>query len=586
MTMLSRIEIRDFALIEQATLTPDSGLLILTGETGAGKSILIDAIGALGGGKVGRDVIRHGQSRASVEAVFTDPSEFLPKGLLTELGLTDHEEHDELPEDELILSREILAAGKTICRVNGRLVSLSVLRDIASYLIDIHGQHDQQAIFKTETHLSILDRFGAEPVAQAISNWESVLAEYHVCQRKLQALGQDPAERARRIDMLRYQTQDIEAARPKPGEDEKLTLRRKIVANAEKISLALSDACELLNGDSSDSILSSLARVAGKIEPATSLLPDLSDTVAQIRENLYALQNAAGDLRSALENVECDPGELETIDERLDQLYRLKKKYGGSLEAVLKFHQQALIQLEELADGEAQFEKLQKQKMLIRHRLIEVGSQLTSLRRTTADRLELHIAKELGDLGMKGVRFAVNFDPGENGHDQFSRTGLDKIEFLISANPGEPLKPLIRIASGGEASRIMLAIKSILAEADRIPVLIFDEIDTGVSGRTASRVADKLSQLARSRQIFCITHLAQIAAMADQHLLIEKTSDDERTRTRLTELTTEGRLEEIARLLSGGVGDQTARQLAGQLLQQAERFKAENVHGDRAAVVN
>lgn len=584
--MLSRIEIRDFALIEQAILTPETGLLILTGETGAGKSILIDAIGALGGGKVGRDVIRHGQERAAVEAVFTDPQQDLPADLLSELGLAESADPDETSPGELILSREILASGKTVCRVNGRMVSLSVLRDIASFLIDIHGQHDQQAIFRTETHLSMLDRYGAEPVSAALQGWDAILHEYQACRRQLNALGQDPSERARRVDMLRYQTSEIEAARPRPGEDEKLSQRRKIVANAEKISLALSEACDLLNGDSSDTILQRLALVASRVDPATAMIPELSDTTAQIRESLYTLQNAAGDLRSALENVESDPGELERIDERLDQLFKLKKKYGGSLEAVLQFHQQARRQLDELADGEALFDRLQKQKTMIRQRLLEAGNLLSGLRRSAADRLEQQITRELGDLGMKGVRFAVSIEPMDDSQDSFSRNGLDKIEFLISANPGEPVKPLTRIASGGEASRIMLAIKSVLADADRIPVLIFDEIDAGVSGRTASRVAIKLSQLAKNRQIFCITHLAQIAAMADQHLLIEKTSDDEKTRTRLTELDAQGRLEELARLLSGGVGDQTARLLADQLLQQAASIKSGDVPAGREPLAN
>ncbi|HAL74698.1 MAG TPA: DNA repair protein RecN [Clostridiales bacterium] len=564
--MLARIEINDFALIEKAVLTPGSGLLILTGETGAGKSILIDAIGALSGSKVGRDVIRHGQSRAMVEAVFTEPSHDLPDGLLTQLGLAGDDPDEDLT-DELILSREIQASGKSVCRVNGRLVALSVLRDISSYLIDIHGQHDQQAIFRTETHLSILDRYAGDPVSEATKAWQMIMSEFQTCLRQLNALGQDPAERARRVDMLRYQIQEIEAARPKTGEDDRLAQRRKIVANAEKITIALSEACELLNGDSSVTILTSLARVANRIEPATALLPELAETACQIRENLYALQNAAAELRDALEHVECDPGELEKIDERLDQLFRLKKKYGGTLEAVLQFHQQARQQLDDLADGEAQFEKLTKQKDLIRLRLIAAGRRLSALRRSAAEQLEQHIARELGDLGMKGIRFAVSIEELSTNQDHYAGSGLDKIEFLISANPGEPLKPLIRIASGGEASRIMLAIKSILAEADRIPVLIFDEIDTGVSGRTASRVADKLSQLSRHRQIFCITHLAQIAAMADQHLLIEKISDEETTRTQLTELDADGRKEELARLLSGGVGDQTARQLASQLLE-------------------
>jgi DNA repair protein RecN (Recombination protein N) len=571
--MLARIEIRDFALIEKAVLTPGCGLLILTGETGAGKSILIDAIGALGGGKVGRDIVRHGQDRATVEAVFQDADRYLPPEVLRDLGLIDPEDPDSEGLSELILSREIQQSGKTACRVNGRLVSLSVLRDLTAGLIDIHGQHDQQAIFKAETHLQMLDRFGAEPVADAFKIWESALNDFTACQRQLNSLGQDPAERARLADMLRFQTEEIEAARLKAGEDEKLTQRRKIVANAGKISAALAESCELLNGDSSASILASLGQLVNRVEPATALLPDLAETLSQVRESLYTLQNSALDLRNALEAVECDPGELERIDARLDMLFRLKKKYGGSVEAVMQFGREARLRLDDMADSEARFDKLQKQKVALRQKLITAGERLTAVRRQAADRLEKAIARELEDLGMKGVRFAVNLEPVDPGHDQFAKSGLDRTEFLISANPGEPLKPLVRIASGGEASRIMLAIKSILARADQIPVLIFDEIDSGVSGRTAGRVAAKLQMLSRDRQIFCITHLAQIAAMADQHILIEKSSSEGETRTHLHPLDDQGRVSELARLLSGGVGDDTARELAARLLEQANEFR-------------
>lgn len=579
--MLARIEIHDFALIEKAVLTPGSGLLILTGETGAGKSILIDAIDALSGGRVGRDMIRHGQDRATVEAVFQNPGRYLSPELMQELGLSDSIDSDE--QTDLILSREILTSGKSSCRVNGRLVPLNVLRDLAAGLIDIHGQHDQQAIFKTETHTQLLDRYGAEPVTEAHTGWLQLLQEYQACLRQLAAMGQDPAERARLADMLQYQTREIEAARIKEGEDEKLTQRRKLVANAEKISLALSDACELLNGDSSGTILASLSQVVSRVDPASEMLPELTETAAQIRESLYVLQNAASDLRAGLDSVECDPGELERIDERLDLLFRLKKKYGGTLAAVMQFHQQAKQKLEQLADGEALFEKTQQQKAAIRRRLIDQGNKLSEIRLQAADRLQAHIASELGDLGMKGIHFAVSIEPMDIGHDQFSKNGLDKIEFLISANPGEPLKPLVRIASGGEASRIMLAVKSILAQADQIPVLIFDEIDTGVSGRTAGRVAAKLQQLSRNRQVFCITHLAQIAAMADQHLLIEKIAENGKTRTQLQMLDADGREIELARLLSGGVGDVTARNLASQLLEQAAEFRHSLVPADTAS---
>ena len=566
--MLDRIEIHDFALIETAILTPGSGLLILTGETGAGKSILIDAIGALSGSKTGRDMIRHGQDRASIEAVFSDSSQYLPDALLDDLGLNLTENAESC---DLILSREILATGKSICRINGRLVALSLLRDVASCLIDIHGQHDQQAIFKTDTHLQLLDQYGSPSVTDRLTKWHAVFSDYQACRRKLQDLGDDPAGRARQADMLDYQVKEIEAARIRSGEDVKLAERRKLVANSEKINFALAEALEILNGEGETAILPALSRTTARLDAVAAHLPGFSETAEQVKESFYILQSAVDDVRGALESVESDPGELERLDERIDQLVRLKKKYGGTLDAVIRYSEQAAEQLAMLLDSEAMVDSLLKQKAEIGRNMINAGQRLSDFRREAAVRLESHITRELGDLGMKGIRFAVHFDHLQEDPDHATRFGLDKIEFLISANPGEPLKPLARIASGGEASRIMLAIKSILAEADRIPVLIFDEIDAGVSGHTAGRVADKLRQISTNRQVFCITHLAQIAAMADQHVLIEKTADSDRTWTRLQTLDRDGRLSELARLLSGGTGDDEARLLAGKLLQHAEK---------------
>ncbi|HBP38096.1 MAG TPA: DNA repair protein RecN [Clostridiales bacterium] len=568
--MLSRIEIQDFALIQKAVFSPGPGLLILTGETGAGKSILIDAISVLGGGRINRDVIRHGQDKASVTAVFQQADRYLPPELLSQLGFTDAQSGE---DEDLILSREILSSGKSICRVNGRLVSLSVLKDLSSCLIDIHGQHDQQAIFQTGTHLQLLDRYGAQSVEKPLQHYWAALREYQQCLQQMGELGQDPGERARQMDMLNYQVQEIDSARVRIGEDEQLALRRRVVANAGKIRAALEESYELLDGDSEETILAGLSQVLNRIDGAARSLPELSEPRDLLQETLYTLQNISGDLRKAQESVDCDPGELERIDERQDQLFKLKKKYGGSLRDVLDFGQKAKARLEQLVDGEARYAQLQAEQKAIRQSLLDLGQLLTAARRTAAAKLEQQITRELAGLGMKSVRFAVDFQATDSSSQHFPSSGLDQVEFLISANPGEPLKPLVRIASGGEASRIMLAVKSILAQADKIPVLIFDEIDTGVSGRTAGRVAEKLVQLSRGRQIFCITHLAQIAAMADAHYLIEKSAEGDQTRTRLRELGASDRELELARLLSGGVGDETARCLAEQLLQQAVQIK-------------
>ncbi|NLK88704.1 MAG: DNA repair protein RecN [Clostridiaceae bacterium] len=569
--MLERIEIHDIALIETAVLSPGAGLLILTGETGAGKSILIDAIGALTGSKTNRDMIRFGQDRATIEAVFTDYASAFPPELLDELGISREDDPD---TEELLLSREILASGKTVCRINGRVVPLGLLRDVASYLIDIHGQHDQQAIFKTETHLHLLDRYGAQPLADALATWQEIYADYQTCRRKLQALGTDPAERARRTDILDYQIKEIEAAGIYSGEDEKLLLRRRVLANTEKIKLALAESLEMLSGEDETAILNELSRTSSRLDVVTAHLPDLAETAALVRESFYNLQNATDDIRAALDDLEIMPGELEKLDERIDQLTMLKRKYGGTLTSVLQFQQTAQEELAELKDSEALFNGLEKQKVRLGRQLIDQGYLLSRCRQEAAAGLEAHITRELGDLGMKGVRFTVRFAPVQDDPDLAGRHGLDQVEFLISANPGEPMKPLARIASGGEASRIMLAIKSILAEADQIPVLIFDEIDAGVSGHTAEKVAEKLMRLSRTRQIFCITHLAQIAAMADRHILIEKITQSDQTRTRLHLLDHAGRSQEIARLLAGSSGEKEAEILASKLLDQAAVSKS------------
>ena len=429
--MLSRIEIQDFALIEHTVLTPGAGLLILTGETGAGKSILIDAISALGGGRISREVIRHGQNKATVEAVFQNAGRSLPQELLDSLGLAGSEPGGDPAaseaDEDLILSREIQSSGKSVCRVNGRLVSLTVLRDLAACLIDIHGQHDQQAIFQTATHLQLLDRFGAEPVNQAWQNYQSVLKEYQQVWRDMNELGQDPAERARQLDMLQFQTREIEMARIKPGEDEDLARRRRIVANAGKIRDALSAAYDQLDGDAPDTVLASLGQVISRVEPAARHLPELAGPLGQLQEALYTLQNTAGDLRGALDTVECDPNELERLDERLDLLFRLKKKYGGTLAAVQDFYRDISRRLEQLTDGEARYEQLQKQQQKLHQNLLQQGGRLSSLRQAAAARLEQEITRELGDLGMKGVQFAVQMTATEPQSNHFDRTGLDQV---------------------------------------------------------------------------------------------------------------------------------------------------------------
>ncbi len=571
--MLVRVEITDFALIDHTVLEADAGLLMMTGETGAGKSILIDAISALCGSRMRRDMIRHGCERAVIEAMFEQADQWLPERLWSEI----HPENDHAADEEeagcLILSREFQASGRSICRINGRLVPLNLLRDCTSYLIDIHGQHDQQAIFRTETHIQLLDRFAGEPVSFSLGRYQRVLQAWRETRRQLKDLGADPSERARMLDMLQYQTKEIEAARIQTGEDETLTARRRLLAHAEKIQQALILAYDRLNGDDDYAVMTSLGIVNENIASAAVHTRDLDETAEQIDQAMILLQTAAEELREWTERSELDPAELIMVDERLDLLYRLKNKYGGSIESVLDFYEKASDQLDHLADGEAEYERLTVRLRQLEEKLVERAAELSQARRQAAAELEKRLMAELKDLGMPAVRFAVQISDQARA-SRFQANGFDLVEFSLSANPGEPLKPLTQIASGGEASRMMLAIKVILAEADQIPVLIFDEIDAGVSGHTADRVAEKLLHISRHRQVFCITHLAQLAAMADRHLLIEKRTRNDRTSSHLTRLSPEQRREELGRLLSGGVGQQQAITLAGQLLEQAETLRS------------
>ncbi len=594
--MLVQVEITDFALIDRAVLAPGAGLTVLTGETGAGKSILIDAISVLCGSRASRELIRHGKDKAVIEAVFEGDLDCLPGKLLSELGLKETADAGRETEnetggvekarpdepDELILTREVQASGRTVCRLNGRLIPLSLLRELSSSLIDIHGQHDQQAIFRSEMHLQLLDRFGKEAIAEAKRPYQEALRAWRQCRRQMTELGDDPAQRERMLDMLRYQVQEIEAANIKPQEDERLSERRRLLANAEKIIQSLSEAYDLLTEDQPLSVLTALGLISEKTGAAARHVRGLEETHQQVEEGLILLQSAADDIRTRLDGLELDPAQLDQIDERLDLLYRLKQKHGGSLEMVLRFFEQAKQKLESLDAGEAAYEKLLQRRRQLEERLIELGSALTQARREQANLLEKAIAAQLKDLGMPNIRFAVTFQPRllaqnrqDSGKASFKAQGMDDVAFEFSANPGEPLKPLSKIASGGEASRIMLAIKVILAQADQIPVLIFDEIDSGVSGHTADRVAEKLMKLSRRRQVFCITHLAQIAAMADAHLFVMKSATDNRTSSTLTVLNQNQRSEELGRLLSGGTGQQEARQLADRMLRQACRIRQE-----------
>ncbi|MBE5038895.1 DNA repair protein RecN [Ructibacterium gallinarum] len=563
--MLRELHIKNIAVIEEVTVSFGDGFHVLTGETGAGKSILIDSINMALGERSAKDLIRTGAEKAEVDVVF-EPSPAAAEKLL-ELGI-------ETEDDLLYISRQIGVDGKSKCRINGHLVPLSVLREASACLLTIHGQNDNQSILSPKTHIHFVDDYG---------NYDALLQEYgkqyqkvSEINRKLTKLLVDETERLRKIDLLSYQVNEIRAAQLKSDEEEELEERRSYLAHIEQIAENTESAYAALYGDESqaaaydqigaavrdlESVVSYDTRIAGFHEILTSVLAELEDVTH--------------DLKSYAEDIDYQPGELNQVEERLEVYATLKRKYGGSAEAVLKYCEEAQAELDEIENSDAARESLRAELEKEQKVLHEKGLALSAAREEAAISLQTRIMEELSDLDMQKMRFSVCVQPLENadGTIRYTPLGCDHVEFLISANPGEELKPLQKIASGGEMSRIMLAIKSVLADSDIVETLIFDEIDTGVSGRAAQKIAEKIGMLARSHQILCITHLAQIASMADVHFLIEKSSDDTHTRTTVTMLDEEERKTELARIIGGVKITDLTLQAAQEMLDMAAVLK-------------
>lgn len=563
--MLWRLVIDRLALIEHAELEPGEGFSVITGETGAGKSLLLGAVAAISGAQVSKDLIRSGAETALVEGVFLHVREHF----------SDDEEvlsYFEEGEDQLILAREIRRNGRNICRVNGRMVPLSFLRRIGDRLADIHGQNDRQQIFRADKHLGILDRFGDSRLQEAKEAYKRAYRASQELARKEKELLADPEERQLLTDRLRYQINEIREIDPQDNEDQSLAERRELLANQEKLNKGLSRVLDYLSdeggagGERESSASACLA-------PAYDILLELSpyaETIGKLAESIdrciEEVNEAVSTVYQLLDSLESKAGELEETDKRLDQITRLKRKYGGDIPHVKAYLAKAESRLESIEAAAEMADQLQEKRQLMDSVLEKRGLTLREARYETAEKLSSAITRELAELGMAQAEFRVHFR--ELPLSQAGPQGMEQCEFLLSANRGEALKPLARTASGGEASRIMLAIKVILAEADDTPLLIFDEIDAGISGRTTQVVAEKLKELSRSHQILCVTHQAQIAAKADAQFMIYKESDDERTRTFIRPLDQAEREYEIARLLSGDKEDERSLQLARQLLSE------------------
>lgn len=549
--MLRLLHIENIAVIERADILFEPGFNVMTGETGAGKSIVIDAISAILGERAYRDMIRTGMQKASVRAIFEDVAQY---PWFAENGVPY--------ESETTVQREIYLDGKNVCRVNGVPVTVSVLRQLGIQLINIHGQHDSASLFDETYHLSFLDSFACNEAL--LENYGEKYRNVVSLQREIQRLSMDESEKLRRMETLRYQIEEISRADLKAGEDETLEARRKMLQNSEKLSEGLQDAAVCLDGDEDSqgaaALLSEAERALARISRYDDSLSQLHDTASDL---MYQIQDVAEQLRDRLYQLSYSADELEQIEDRLDTIHRLRRKYGATCEDILAFLASAQAELDEMEFSGDRLEQLKGKLERAQKDAWEAAYELREARKQASERLTARILEELSQLDMKKVRFTCEFSETE-----LTPAGADAVAFYMSANLGEALKPLNKVASGGELARIMLALKNVLAEKDHVPTLIFDEVDTGVSGRAAQRVAEKLHQVSKSKQVLCVTHLPQLAALADTHLLIAKGERDGRTFTTVEPLDLEGRKAELARIIGGANITETTLKTAEEMLRQ------------------
>lgn len=539
--MLEHLHIRNVALIKESEISFGDGLNILTGETGAGKSMIIDSLQFALGGRAGKDFLRHGEKQAAVEALFSVQSQALTEKL-AENGIAPEE------DGTLLITRTLSEAGKSVCRINGSTVTVGMLKEIAEDMIDIYGQHEHQSLLNPVKHIRLLDRFCGAGFGEAMEEYKNSRQRLKDLEKQLAILIGDESQREQRMDMLLFQKEEIEAAELQKGEEDALLEQKKRLSSMERLIRLTGESVTLLydGDDRAPSACDQLGDALAKLQEAAEYDAALSPLADALADGYAAVEDCARELKREAEKQEADPEELERIEERLQLFYKLKRKYGGSIEAVLEFYEKAVQELEFLSNSSEKAAELSAKKAAEEKRLSALAETLTARRRATAEQVEEQIETALHDMEMKHARFHIQIEEKAD----WGADGKDKVEFLISANAGEPLKPLAKIASGGEMSRVMLALKTVLVDADEIGTFIFDEIDTGVSGRTARRVGEKMRFLGGKRQLLCITHLPQIAAMADNHFLIEKESDAGETVTRVTALDEEGAVREVARLMN------------------------------------
>ncbi|MBC1777476.1 DNA repair protein RecN [Listeria booriae] len=562
--MLQELTIRNFAIIESLNLSFQEGMTVLTGETGAGKSIIIDALGLLVGGRGSVDFIRHGEEKLEIQGLFTiNPQN---KGCLEALESNGIDASDHM----VVLERTLFQSGKNTCRINGKLATTGVLREIGSRLIDIHSQHEHQELMNDEFHLQLLDRFAWKEIAPTLSQYEAKYAEYKEMKAKWHNWTKNEQELAQRLDMLRFQQDEITNADLRLGEEEALMEQKHVLANFEKINENLQNAYTALQGEERG--LEFVSEAMRYVGAASDILPEFKTLSESVASSFYLLEESAMQIRQELDKLEFQPDELDTIESRLNELNQLKRKYGKTVEAIIHYNEEIDQEILELSDRETHLGQLEKELASAKQDLQKLAEKLTTIRQKAAKQLEKQIKNELNQLYMEKAIFQVNFATPAS---EFTENGIDKVAFYMSTNPGEPLKPLSRIASGGELSRMMLALKTIFSRHQGITSIIFDEVDTGVSGRVAQAIAEKIYAVAVGSQVLCISHLPQVAAMADHHFYISKTTTANRTMTSVTALSGDEKVEEISRMIAGIEVTDVTKQHATEMLTQATKIKSE-----------
>lgn len=562
--MLHSLYLENIALIEKLGIELFPGFNVLTGETGAGKSIIIDAVNFVLGERTSRDLIRNGAARAKVEAVFNLNEGDAAFAALDALGI-------EYDGNELILSRELSAAGRNACRVNGTLVPVASLKSVSDTLVDIHGQHEHQALLDAENHISYLDAYCHAESLPIIEKIDVIVSRRNELMLKRNSGFSSEREREREMDMLRYQIEEIASANLEAGEEERLNAEKTVLLNAERIRTALETAHMALSGAEEGSALSAIDTARRSMRDIAALNKDYEALSDKIEELYYAAEDISFALRDTSENVESDMQRLEEIEQRLKLISDLKRKYGRTVEDVIDFGKDAETKLNELENAEALAAELDAKLDKLKAEYNVAADELSKVRRAAGDRLKRDVLNELKDLGMAKAMFDVALSDASGGEPR--KGGRETAEFMLSANPGEPLKPLEKVASGGELSRIMLCFKSIFADNDRVPTLIFDEIDTGISGRTAAVVGEKMLGIAKKHQVICVTHLAQIAALADAHLMVRKYDDGKNTFVETQQLNEEEKVQRIAQMMDGESDSPSALTHARELIARADKIK-------------